>query len=73
MLSNFGANCGMGFYEGDLDADGAVSMADVTLWRQHFHANQPAASAAAVPEPASTALAFVGLLAAAVLASRHRR
>jgi probable HAF family extracellular repeat protein len=64
MLANFGATCGAGFYEGDLTADGRVSMADLLLWRQRMGSVYPVASAAAVPESASTALASIGLLTA---------
>jgi probable HAF family extracellular repeat protein len=72
LMSNLGAECGMGFYQGDMDADRAVTIYDVMQWRQHFGKTYPASSAAAVPEPASTTLVFVGLLAAAVFAQRRR-
>lgn len=72
MLSNFGAECGAGFYQGDLDADRALTMNDIMFWRRHFGTSYPANSAAAVPEPASTTLALIGLLAAAASLARRR-
>lgn len=73
LIDHFGAYCGGGFFEGDLNADGGVSMTDVLLWRSMVgtvYAGQPAA---AVPEPASTTLVWLGLWTAACIRWRSRR
>jgi hypothetical protein len=73
MLGNFGARCGVGFHDGDLDADGRVSLADMLAWRRYAGTVYVSSPTAAVPEPDSTTLAWLGLLAVVVAARAIRQ
>ncbi len=69
--SNTGTSGGLA--DGDANGDGNVDGADLTIWQGQFgNASAAAAATAAVPEPASSLLAWVGLLAVVARRRFHR-
>jgi GH25 family lysozyme M1 (1,4-beta-N-acetylmuramidase) len=62
--AGYGTSSGASMDSGDADGDGDVDGADYLAFQSHFTGSLPlAAAAAAVPEPVSTGLVLVGLLA----------
>jgi hypothetical protein len=70
---NFGAVGQISKVNGDADGDGNVNDADLTLWKTSFGGPPPAVGGAiaAVPEPASMAMAAVALVAGFAAARRR--
>jgi hypothetical protein len=59
----FGINTAANNSQGDANGDGAVNDVDFSLWKsQYGQAGAAQASAAAVPEPALSAVVALGLL-----------
>ena len=67
---NVGTAAGATPEQGDADGNGAVDGLDLAAWQGSFGAGAAVPSAAAIPEPATAALAAIGLLLAA--ATRRR-
>jgi hypothetical protein len=61
-----GTNTGATNAQGDANGDGAVNGADLALWRSRFGTSSVEAAVAAVPEPASAALAAACVLGFAI-------
>jgi hypothetical protein len=73
LASNMG-KIGATFGDGDFNDDEIVSLADLAILQAHFgDMSEPAPSPAAVPEPASGALAAVSFLFATLVARRRNR
>ncbi|MCC6493423.1 MAG: LamG domain-containing protein [Pirellulales bacterium] len=68
--SGFGMASGAGRIDGNADGDGDVDGADFLIWQRQFGSGP---TAAAVPEPASAALACLGLAAAIAGRAAQRR
>ncbi|MBN1855038.1 MAG: PEP-CTERM sorting domain-containing protein [Pirellulales bacterium] len=70
----FGTTSGAQFRDGDANLNGGVDGTDFLFWQTEYHTHPGgvAASPAAVPEPATFAMALLGLLAAVVF-NRSRR
>ncbi len=63
---NAGTASGATPEQGDADGNGAVDGLDLAAWQGNFGPGAAVPSAAAIPEPATAALAAIGLLLAAV-------
>jgi MYXO-CTERM domain-containing protein len=70
LTTNFGATPPLTNAQGDTDADTDVDGNDFLKWQTNLGATSAVANATAAPEPASAALALMGLLAASC---RRRR
>ncbi|MEM6332315.1 MAG: dockerin type I domain-containing protein [Planctomycetota bacterium] len=75
LAANFGTTGGITWTQGNFNGDGSVNTGDLAILAANFGATEPAtapinAASAAVPEPATAALAALGLLA---LATRRGR
>jgi hypothetical protein len=70
LLGNLGRADEVRWFDGDLDGDGAVALADLVVLQSHLPgAGSPDLHSAAVPEPTSCGLA---IMAAAIWVSRRR-
>jgi hypothetical protein len=72
LMGSYGVTSGATWADGDFDGNGAVTLADVMMLKNHFTPAAPS-SAAAVPEPNSLAITFLGVVGSAAWARRCRR
>jgi hypothetical protein len=62
LAENYGMATGALWTDGDFNADGAVDLNDAAILQRNF--GGPAASSAAVPEPAAMYMVVIGIVAA---------